>query len=140
MLISASITRSAPSAAPAAPAITAVARRSLTTGGTPRVYLTSTSAPVPATALWMSLVISSGASRHASRLRTRTVPRTKPSAGMVLPASAGEPDLDPVGRRGERAGTHTDQTNRQLRGAVQRKDRGDLLQSAGQNYVRRTRR
>jgi hypothetical protein len=37
MLISASTTRSAPSAAPAAPAITADAIRSLITGGTPRV-------------------------------------------------------------------------------------------------------
>src|SRR4051794_36255433 len=48
MLTSASTTRSAPTAAPAAPATTAEAIRSLITGGTPRAYPAATSAPGPA--------------------------------------------------------------------------------------------
>ncbi len=84
MLISASTTRSGPSAAPAAPATTAVAIRSLITGGTPRVYFTSTSAPVAATTSRTSWVTSSGASRQASRLRIRTVPLRLASDGIAL--------------------------------------------------------
>ena len=186
MLISASTTRSAPSAAPAAPATTADAIRSLITGGTPRVYLTSTSAPVAATTSRISWVIRSGASRQASRLRIRTVPRDltvardrverlarvhrapdhrdagaridpavqqrghvddHPAQGVHqvggqvraggVAARAGEGDLDRVGGRGERAGAHADQAGRQLRVAVQRVDRGDVLERTGRDHLGR---
>ena len=45
-------------------------------------------------------------------------------------AGAGQADLDHVGRRGERAGPDRDQPGRQLREAVQREDRLDVLQTA----------
>jgi hypothetical protein len=52
-------------------------------------------------------------------------------------ARAGQLDLDRVRGRGERAGAHPDQAGRQLRVAVQREDRGDVLERAGRDHLRR---
>ena len=54
-----------------------------------------------------------------------------------VPAGTGQGDLDGVRGRGERAGAHADQAGRQLRVAVQRVDRGDVLERAGGDHLGR---
>jgi hypothetical protein len=52
-----------------------------------------------------------------------------------VPAGAGQRHLDGVGGGGERAGPHADQAGRELRVAVQRVDRGDVLERAGLDHL-----
>ena len=55
----------------------------------------------------------------------------------VWPPRAAQRDLDRVGGRRERAGAHADQAGRQLRRAVQREDRRDVLEAAGLDHLGR---
>ena len=165
----------------AAPAMTAVATRSLITGGTPRVYSTSASTPVPATTSRISCgdqvrqlppgvavehpdgaadvaldrdrvgrlagvdraedqARRAGARVHpAARAAPGTSTTTRPSACTRSAVRCGRAVWPP--RPGRRTSTMSvaavngpertaDQAGRQLREAVQREDRRDVLEAA----------
>src|SRR5690606_5728966 len=83
MLCGTSAAASGPNAAMVAPVRVRTAPASLTTGGRPRWYSTSATAPVGATSSSTTLVTRPAACAQVARSSTRTVPATRPSVGIV---------------------------------------------------------